>query len=115
MVIRRGEVWWASLPKPRGSEPGYDRPILVVSSDQFNASRINTVVGVVISTNIRLAAAPGNVVLSRRASGLPKKSVANVSQVVTIDKSFLTRRVKKLANDEFGLVVDGLKLVLSLS
>ena len=88
MVIQRGEIWWASLPEPRGSEPGYSRPVLVVQADDFNRSRINTVIAVVITSNIRLAEAPGNVLLSRKATGLPKQSVANVSQLITLDKAF---------------------------
>lgn len=114
MVIRRGEIWWATLAEPRGSEPGYSRPVLVVQSDDFNQSRISTVIAVVLTTNTRLAHAPGNVLLPRKATGLPKPSVANVSQLVTLDKTFLTRRVKRLAKGEFAKVEEGLKLVLSL-
>jgi mRNA interferase MazF len=114
MVIRRGEIWWASLPKPRASEPGYSRPVLVVSSDSFNESRISTVIAVVITSNTKLAQAPGNVLLSVRSSGLPRPSVANISQLVTLDKSFLSERVKKLAKREFEMVEDGLNIVLSL-
>jgi mRNA interferase MazF len=115
MVIRRGEIWWATLAEPRGSEPGYSRPVLVVQSDDFNRSRIRTVVAVVVTSNTRLARAPGNVLLPCKASGLPKPSVADVSQLVTLDKSFLTRRVKRLAKSQFAKVEEGLKLVLSLS
>src|SRR6266516_2863022 len=115
MVIRRGEIWWAALPAPTGSEPGYSRPVLVVQSDQFNASRIQTVVAVAITSNVRLAHAPGNVLLSRKSSGLPKPSVANVSQVLTLDKSFLRRKVKAVAQRELDEVDAGLKLVLSLT
>jgi len=115
MVIRRGEIWWASLPQPRGSEPGYSRPVLIVQSDDFNRSRISTVIAAVITSNTRLAEAPGNVLLARKASGLPKKSVVNVSQLVTLDKTFLRERVKKLAAREFAEVENGLRLVLSLA
>ena len=115
MVIQRGEIWWASLPVPRGSEPGYSRPVLVVQADDFNRSRIDTVIAVVITSNIRLAEAPGNVVLSRKASGLPKQSVANVSQLITFDKSFLKEKVRRLGNREFSKVEEGLRLVLSLA
>ncbi len=96
MVISRGEIWWASLPEPMGSEPGYRRPVLVAQSDNFNQSRIDTVIVVAISSNLRLANAPGNVLLPRRATGLAKDSVANVSQVVTVDKGFLTEYVGML-------------------
>jgi len=115
MVIRRGEIWWASLPNPRGSEPGFDRPVLVVQSDDFNRSRINTVTAVAITSDIRLSDAPGNVLLTRKASGLPKTSVANVSQVLTLNKADLQKKVKKLASREFAKVDAGLKLVLALS
>jgi mRNA interferase MazF len=114
MVIRRGDIWWASLAAPRGSEPGYARPVLVVQSDDFNRSRIGTVIAVAITSNMRLAAAPGNVLLSRKASRLPKESVANVSQLITLDKAFLTKRAGKLAPREFAAVEAGLRLVLSL-
>ncbi len=114
MVIRRGEIWWADLAKPRRSEPGYSRPALIVSADAFNASSINTVLCVVITSNVQLAAAPGNVALSPTASGLPKPSVANVSQLVTIDKSFLFKRVGRLSDKSFRLVEDGMRRVLGL-
>jgi len=114
MVIRRGEIWWASLPQPRGSEPGYSRPVLIVQSDEFNRSRIGTVIAAVITSNTRLAEAPGNVLISRKASGLPKESVVNVSQLITLDKTFLRERVKKLATRELAQVENGLRLVLSL-
>lgn len=114
MVIRRGEIWWASLPEPVASEPGPARPVLVVQADAFNRSRISTVVAVAITSNQRLAEAPGNVLLSRKASGLPKKSVANVSQVITLDKTFLTSKVRSLPQRELDQVDAGLKLVLSL-
>ena len=113
-MIQRGEIWWASLPEPRGSEPGYSRPVLVVQADDFNRSRINTVIAVVITSNIRLAEAPGNVLLPRKATGLPKQSVANVSQLITVDKVFLKEKVKRLGKREFSDVEEGLRLVLSL-
>ena len=113
-MIRRGEIWWASLPEPSGSEPGFRRPLLIVSADGFNASRINTVIAVVITSNLRLADAPGNVRLPSRGTGLSKPSVANVSQVVTVDKSFLTERVGRLAPKPLADVEDGIRLVLSL-
>ena len=114
MVIRRGEVWWASLPEPAGSEPGYRRPVVIIQSNDFNESRIKTVIAVAITTNLRLAGAPGNVALSRKESGLRKDSVANVSQVVTIDKQLLTERERMLPPHLFQRVEAGLKLVLHL-
>ena len=92
MVIERGQVWWADLGEPDGSEPGFRRPVLIVQSDAFNRRRIRTVIAVVLTANLRLVDAPGNVLVPAKASGLPKDSVANVSQVVTLDKNFLTER-----------------------
>lgn len=113
-MIRRGEVWWANLPTPRGSGPGYRRPVLVIQADAFNRSRISTVVAVVLTSNTRLAQAPGNVVLGRGDSGLPKRSVANVSQVITLDKTLLSRRVRAVSSRAMRQVEAGLRLVLSL-
>jgi mRNA interferase MazF len=112
--MRRGEVWWASLPEPRGSEPGYRRPVLIVQADSFTESRIRTVVIVAITTNLHLAMAPGNVELSRRATRLRTESVANVSQIMTIDKSFLTDRISTLPPELLRRVERGMRLVLSL-
>lgn len=112
--MRRGEIWWASLPEPRGSEPGFRRPVLVVQSDAFNRSRIGTVVVAAISSNIKLADAPGNVLLSRRASGLPKPSVVNVSQVLTLDRTTLMESVRALAKKDMVSVENGLRLVMGL-
>ena len=112
--MRRGEIWWASLPDPSGSGPGYRRPYLVVSANSFNDSRINTVIAAVITSNLRLADAPGNVRLATRGTGLTKPSVVNVSQVITIDKSFLTERVGRVSPALLALVDDGLRLALSL-
>jgi len=112
--MRRGEIWWASFPEPHGSGPGYRRPVLVLQTDDFNRSRIGTVVVVVITSNIALAAAPGNLLLKSQVAGLPKDSVVNVSQIITVDKQFLTDRVKTLDPRIFGEVEDGLRLVLGL-
>ena len=112
--MRRGEIWWASLPEPSGSGPGFRRPILIVQSDAFNRSRINTIIGAVITSNLRLAEAPGNVKLTKRVSKLKKESVVNVSQLLTLDKSFLTERVGKITVAKQREVDDGLKLALSL-
>ena len=112
--MKRGEIWWAALPEPAGSEPGFRRPVLVVQSDDFNRSRIRTTLGVTITSNLKLAAAPGNVSLPRRGTGLPRQSVINVSQVVTLDKNFLTERAGRVADSVLRQVEDGLRLVLSL-
>jgi mRNA interferase MazF len=113
-VIGRGEIWWATLPDPAGSEPGYRRPVVIVQADEFNHSRINTVLAVLLTSNLPLAAAPGNLLLPARATGLMKNSVANVSQVLTVDKSFLTERVGKLTPALMNEVAAGLRLVMDL-
>jgi mRNA interferase MazF len=114
MVIRRGEIWWASLPEPVGSEPGSRRPLVVVQSDAFNRSGISTVLGVALTSNIRLAGAPGNVLLEADETGLPRDSVANVSQVVTADRRFLTERVSRVGPEALTAIEDGLRLILRL-
>lgn len=114
MVIQRGEIWWASLPNPSGSEPGFRRPLLIVQSNEFNRSRINTVMAVAITSNLRLAQAPGNVLLPAKNTGLSRDSVANVSQVITVDKSFLTEKVGKLKPQHLESVDNGLRLAMSL-
>ncbi len=110
----RGEIWWASLPEPTGSEPGYRRPVVIVQDDSFNQSQIQTVIVVVITSNLDLAQAAGNVLLPRKATGLPRDSVVNVSQVLTIDKSFQTERVGFLSGNFQEEVDQGLRLVLYL-
>ena len=112
--MRRGEVWWASLPPPSGPGPGFRRPVVVLQSDPFNQSRINTVVVVAVTSNLRLADAPGNVLLEQDVSGLPRDSVINVSQVLTVDKSFLTDKAIALPRDVVTRVESGLRLVLGL-
>ncbi len=113
-MISRGEIWWASLPSPIASEPGYRRPLLVVQSNDFNQSRISTVIAAVITSNLRLADAPGNVLLSKKESGLPKKSVVNVSQLITVDKSFFTDKIGSIGILKLKEVEAGVRLVLSL-
>ena len=110
----RGAIWWADLPDPVASEPGYRRPVLIIQSNAFNQSRIHTVIAVVITSNLRLTGAPGNVRLDTRESGLPKDSVANVSQIVTVDKTFLVEKCGQLGDDTILAIDDGVRLVLSL-
>ena len=112
MVIAQGEVWWADLPEPTGSEPGFRRPVVVIQNDAFNRSRISTVVCVALTSNRRWADAPGNVLLSARATGLEKDSVANVSQIVTLDKSDLTKRVGKIPKANLQSIFFGIDIVL---
>jgi mRNA interferase MazF len=114
MVIRRGEIWWASLSKPEGSEPGYRRPVLVVQTNEFNESGIGTVVVLTITSNLRLAGAPGNVLCHRRDTGLAKESVINVSQVATVNKARLTERIGMLPSRLMQEVESGLRVVLGL-
>jgi mRNA interferase MazF len=102
------------LPGPIASEPGYRRPLLIVQSNDFNRSKIRTVIAVVITSNLRLAAAPGNVLLPRKSSRLPKESVANVSQLITVDKSFLTEKAGILPPDVLQEIEAGIRLVLLL-
>lgn len=110
-MIAQGEVWWADLPEPSGSEPGFRRPIIVVQGDAFNRSRIDTVVCVPLTSTLRLADAPGNVLLEAKVTGLPKDSVANVSQLVTLDKAALTERVGRLPRAKLELVLFGIDVV----
>lgn len=110
----RGEIWWANLPEPVGSEPGYRRPVLVIQDDMFTQSRIRTVIVVIITSNTQLAEAPGNVLLPREASGLPKDSVANVSQILTLDKAFLVERIGSLPNSLQEEIDEGLRTILTL-
>lgn len=110
----RGEIWWATLPDPVGSQAGYRRPVLVVQSDSFTRSRISTVIAVAITSNMRLAEAPGKVLLPQRRTGLPRDSVANVSQVLTLDKGVLDERVGAIPAKLLEHVETGLRLVLDL-
>ena len=114
LEVKRGDIWWANLPAPAGSEPGYRRPVLVVQSDDFNRSRIGTVLALAITSNLRLAAAPGNVSMPRRGTGLKRRSVVNVSQIVTLDRRFLTERSGRAPDGIMSQVDDGLRLVLHL-
>lgn len=114
MVVERGEVWWVDLPEPRGSEPGFRRPVVIVQADAFNRSALNTVMAVGLTTNMALLAAPGNVLVAARASGLPKNSVANVTQLVTLDKTDLMELAGKLPRRLLGELDDGLRLALNL-
>jgi mRNA interferase MazF len=110
----RGEIWWANLPDPVGSEPGYRRPVLVVQDDTFTQSLISTIIVVVITSNTQLAEAPGNVLLPRTVSSLPKDSVANVSQILTVDKTFLVERIGSLPDFLQEEVDEGLRTILYL-
>lgn len=112
MVISQGEVWWADLPAPTGSGPGFRRPVIVVQCDALNRSRIATTVCVPLTSNLKWGLAPGNLRLSARLTGLPKESVANVSQIVTLDKDLLTERVGKLPAAKLELLLSGIDVIL---
>jgi mRNA interferase MazF len=112
--IQRGEIWWADLPEPRRSEPGLRRPVLVLQADAFNRSRIQTVIVAVITSNIALARAPGNVLIPAEVSGLDRDSVVNVSEVLTLDKEFLTERAGTVPKRLQTAVDSGLRLALQL-
>lgn len=111
--MRRGEIWWASLPAPQGSSPGYRRPVVVIQSNDFNESPIQTVVIAAITSNLALAGAPGNFALVRW-TGLSRKSVVNVSQLLTVSKSVFTERIGRLDDGSLRQLDEGLRLVLKL-
>ena len=113
--MRRGEIWWASLRAPIGSEPGYRRPVLIVQANEFNDSRIETVIVAVLSTNLQLAVAPGNQMIRKKESKLPRDSVINVSQLITVNKSALTECVSALPARRLAAVDEGLKLVIGIT
>jgi mRNA interferase MazF len=110
--VAQGELWWADVPEPTGSGPGFRRPVVVVQGNSLNRSRIATVVCVPLTSNAIWAGAPGNVLLSRRTTGLPKDSVANVSQIVALDRSLLTERVGRLGPKQLAQILQGIDVVL---
>lgn len=112
--MQRGDIWWTDLPDPRGAAPGYRRPVLLIQANAFTDSRIATVVVVVITSNLQLAAAPGNVLLPVIESGLPKDSVVNVSQIVTLDKQALDEQIGQVSARTLALIENGIRLVLDL-
>ena len=112
--MRRGEVWWASLRVPKGSEPGYRRPVLIVQANEFTDSRIETVIATILSTNLQLAAAPGNQLVRKKESKLSRDSVINVSQLVTVNKSALTECVSSLSARRMAAIDEGLKLAIGI-
>jgi mRNA interferase MazF len=112
--MRRGELWWASLQEPLGLGPGFRRPLLVVQSDEFNESAIRTAICAVVTSNLRLAEAPGNVRLRRKAAGLSRESVVNVAQLITVDRQVLTSRIGRISPETLRDVDAGIRLVLSL-
>ena len=112
MVVAQGQIWWADLPEPTGSEPGLRRPVVIVQGDAFNRSRIATVVCVPLTSNVRWADAPGNVLVPARSTGLPRDSVANVSQIVTVDRAVLSEAAGALSARQLQQILDGIDIVL---
>lgn len=112
MVVSQGEIWWADLPAPAGSGPGFRRPVVVVQGDPLNRSQVSTVVCVPLTSNLKWGGAPGNVLLPARLTGLRKDSVANVSLIVSVDKDLLTTRVGKLPRAKLELLLAGIDVVL---
>ncbi len=112
MVISQGEIWWADLPAPSGSAPGFRRPVLVVQGDDLNRSDLRTVICVALTSNLRWAGAPGNVVLPASTSRLPRDSVVNVSQIVTLDREALTDRVARIPRPTLAVVLAGIDVAL---
>jgi mRNA interferase MazF len=114
MVIERGEIWWADLGEPRGSSPGFHRPIVIIQSNDFNQTNIKTLIGAVITSNLRLAEMPGNVRLPKKFHRLEKESVVNVTQLFTINKEDLLEYVETLSEQKMEQIDKGLRLVLSI-
>jgi len=112
VAISRGDIWWADLSEPSGSAPGFRRPVVVIQGDSLNRSRIATVICVPLTSNMQWADAPGNVALSSDLTGLPKNSVANVSQIVTLDKRAFIERVGKLSANKTELILSGIDIIL---
>ena len=112
--MKKGEIWWASLDEPIGSEPGFRRPVVIVSSNEFNESKIQTIIVAAITSNTHLSEAPGNFKLTKKGSGLNRESVVNISQLLTLDKSFLSEKSGKLNSKQSQLLNYGLQLVLNI-
>ncbi|MBV9103985.1 MAG: type II toxin-antitoxin system PemK/MazF family toxin [Candidatus Eremiobacteraeota bacterium] len=112
MVVAQGEVWWADLPSPRGSEPGFRRPVVIVQGDALNRSNLRTVVCVPLTSNVKWARAPGNTLLAPEHTGLNRESVANASAILSLDQQFLTERIRRLPSVKLKLVLSGIDIVL---
>jgi mRNA interferase MazF len=112
--MNRGEIWWAELGEPARSGPGYRHPVVIVQSDKYNASAISTVIVAVISSNLNLLRAPGNILLGRNESKLPKESVINISQIITVDKTYLSSHVGTLRQKTLSALNASLKSILEI-
>ena len=114
MVVQRGEIWWTDLAEPRGSEPGFRHPLLILQADSFNRSRLSTVIGAIVSSNVGLLDSPGNVLLRAGTVGLPKDSVVNVTQLTTVDRDYLESKAGRVPARLLAKVEDGVRLILEL-
>ena len=112
MVVTQGDVWWADIPTPQGAEPGYRRPVVVVQGDHLNVSNLATVVCVPLTSNLKWAAAPGNLLLAKSLTGLPKASVANGSAITALDRGILTERVGRISRQKLNLILASIDVVL---
>jgi mRNA interferase MazF len=112
VTIRQGDIYWVNVGSPKGSEPGYRHPHVVIQNDVFNASLINTVVVCALTTNLRRAQAPGNITLNKGEANLSKKSVVNISQVVTVNKSDLKEKIGSLSSKRIKEIIEGIKLLV---
>ena len=112
--MERGEVWWANLQPPRGSEPGYSRPVVIIQANRYNVSNLHTVIVAVITGNIKLSSSPGNVFLAEGVAGLKKDSIVNVTQLLTLDRIFLTEFMGNIPPRLLAAVDAGLRLAMSL-
>jgi mRNA interferase MazF len=112
MVIKQGEIYWVNLATPKGSEPGYRHPHIVVQNDVFNTSLINTIVICAITSNIKRASSPGNVLLNKGEANLPKKSVVNISQIFTINKEELAEKIGKVSPQRMSQIIEGIQLLI---
>jgi mRNA interferase MazF len=112
MVISQGDIYWLDLDEPKGSEPGYRHPFLVIQNDAFNKSKIGTVVVCALTSNLKLASAPGNVLLKKGEANLPKSSVVNISQVLTVDKSDLTEKIGQLSKKRVEEIISGFEFLI---
>ncbi len=111
MAIRQGEIYWINLGKSRGSEPGFRHPHIVIQNNLFNSSRINTVVVCTLTSNLKRANVPGNVLLAKGEANLQKRSVVNISQIYTVNKSDLTEKIGQVSGDRLQQIFDGIKLL----
>ncbi len=111
MVIKQGEIFWIDLAEPKGSEPGYRHPHIVIQNNLFNASRINTVVVCSLTSNLNRAKAPGNILLNKSEANLPQKSVVNISQIFTVNKSDLVEKIGQVSEKRITEILDGIKLL----